>query len=145
MSMGIDEPNAAIAISPNIIEGNASIHDIEKVNTEQMDNLMNNPYKNYLFVVYSGIFNKKPEMFEEIKNLQNSLKDRSILEIVAIDHDTNDVGEYYDTELPILFLKTKKDNIVEYEGEVTFEHWKDFAVKHVPELKVEDISFGEDI
>ena len=110
-----------------------------------MDNLMNNPYKNYLFVVYSGIFNKKPEMFEEIKNLQNSLKDRSILEIVAIDHDTNDVGEYYDTELPILFLKTKKDDIVEYEGEITFEHLKDFAVKHVPELKVEDISFGEDI
>lgn len=121
----------------------ATYQNITKGNYKSFQKIIKDVDTAYLVYVYGSQVKDNERNFKVLHNLQLLLGGNLHFEIIAINHDKNDLDGYYNDALPFLFIATRKNTIEHYDGKIEVDDLLAFVTELFPYFKVED-SFKTD-
>lgn len=135
----------------NYINGNLEAYTVneELKKGERYNNIIKGNYKMfqkilkdvdtaYLVYVYGSQVKDTDHDFKVLDKLQLMLGGNLHFEIVAINHDKNDLDGYFNDALPFIFIATRKNTVEHYDGRIEVEDLLTFVFQQFPYFKVEE-------
>lgn len=92
----------------------------------------------YLVYVYGSHVKNNNRNFEVLEKLQLALGGNLHFDIIAIDHDKNDLDGYFNDALPFIFIATRKNTVEHYDGKIEVDDLLTFVFQHFPYFKIDE-------
>ena len=108
---------------------------VKKANFNKFKEIMKDVENTYLVLIYSRLTHDLPKYFEILREVQAELEFNTAFEVLAINHDKNDLDGYYNDALPFYFVASTKNHFHHYEGNTNAAELLQFVVEEVPHLK----------
>ena len=124
---------------------NNKFQGLQKINYKKIKKLFKDIINTNLIYVYSNLTKRKIFLkhISILKKIQKIIKINKYIKISIINHDKNDLDNFYNDDIPFLFLIKRTGKIEHFDKEFLEENILEFFKENIPRFKIDDVFTDE--